>query len=138
MNNILYEINNIRFEISFKSYDELRKILAFYHKNNLYKINIPCKNNLKNDFLLNSIKICRKEYPDIDIVPHFSILHEFRRNSLNTKIYFIEFIQVLKNLGCNEVLLISGSQKRATLDSVSTLSFFKDNPFFLIMTFLLA
>ena len=127
MNNILTDFNNIRFEISFKSYDELRHILSFYQKNDLYKINIPCKKNLKRDFLLNSIKICREEFPDIDIIPHFSILHEFRRNSNNTKNYFFEFIQVIIYLGCKEVLLVSGSQKRATLDSISALYSYKSN-----------
>ena len=130
MSNIIFDITNLRLEISFKSFDQLRSLLSFCERNNLYKINIPCKNNLKKEFLLKSIKISRDEFPDIDIIPHFSILHEFRRNSHNTKKYFFKFLQFVKYLGCNQVLLISGSQKRSTLDSVSTLTFFKDNPFF--------
>ena len=117
-------------EISFKSYDELRRILSFYNKNNLYKLNIPCKGNLKKDFLLNAIKIAKEEFPRIDIIPHFSILHEFRRNKLNTQDSFIRFLHFVKSLGCKEVLLISGSQKRTTLDSVSSLSLLKGNTFF--------
>ena len=130
MNTILFDKHNIRHEISFKSYDELRSILSFYQKNNIYKINIPCKKSLRKDFLLNSIKISREEFPNIDIIPHFSILHEFRKNRINTKIYLDEFLQVVKNLGCNEVLLISGSQKRSTLDSVSAIGSLKENPLF--------
>ena len=130
MNNLIYDLNTIRLEINFKSYDELRTILSFCQKKKLYRINIPCKNTLKNEFLLNSIKISREEFPFIDIIPHFSILHEFRRNSFNTKSYFNQFVQVIEDLGCKQVLLVSGSQKRATLDSVSTLSFFKDKPLF--------
>ena len=130
MNNILINIDNIRFEISFKSYDELRSILSFYQNNNIYKVNIPCKNSLKKDFLLESIKISRKEFTNIDIIPHFSISYEFRRNSINTKISLKDFLKVVKNLGCKDVLLISGSQKRSTLDSVSALSYLKDNPLF--------
>ena len=130
MNNILFNKNNIRLELSFKSYDELRSILSFYQNNNIYNINIPCKNSLRKDFLLNSIKIAREEFPNIDIIPHFSILHEFRRNSLNTKTYLNKFLHFVKYLGCKQVLLISGSQKRSTLDSVSALSSFKDNPLF--------
>ena len=128
MNELKFDINNIRMEISFKSFDELRLILSFYQKNNLYKINIPCKNNLKKDFLLNSIRISRNEFPNINIIPHFSILHEFKRNRFNTLSSFIEFLQIVNNLGCNEVLLVSGSQKRSTLDSLSTLTYLKDNP----------
>ena len=130
MNNLIYDFKSTRFEINFKSYDELRTILSFCQNNNLYRINIPCKNSLRNDFLLNSIKIAREEFPFIDIIPHFSILHEFRRNSFNTERYFIQFVKVIKDLGCKQVLLVSGSQKRSTLDSVSTLSFLKDKPSF--------
>ena len=130
MNNLLFDLDYLRLEISFKSFDELRSILFFYQKNNLRKINIPCKNLLKKEFLLNSIMISREEFPNIDIIPHFSILHEFNRNRLNTQNSFNEFLQVVNCLGCKEVLLISGSQKRVTLDSVSTLSFLKDNPKF--------
>ena len=131
MENMSFDLNNIRLEISFKTYDELRSILYFCKENNLSKINIPCKNTLKKEFLLNSIKLSREEFPSIDIIPHFSILYEFRRNKFNTQNYFIKFINVVKSLGCQEVLLVSGSQKRATLDSVSTLLFLKDNPLFL-------
>ncbi len=131
MNNNLFDLNNIRIEISFKSFEELRQILSFYQSYNLYKINIPCKNSLKKDFLLESIKISKHEFPNIDIIPHFSILHEFRRNRHNTLNSLIKFIQVVKYSGCREFLLVSGSQRRSTLDSVSSLSFLRDYPEFL-------
>ena len=130
MKDILFDLNNIRIEISFKSLDELRKILSFYQKNNLYKINIPCKNGLKNDFLLKSIKISREEFPHIDIIPHFSILHQFKRNRNNTYAYLLKFLNFIKNQGCKEFLLVSGSQKRSTLDSVSALDMLEGNNFF--------
>ena len=130
MKDILFNLNNIRIEISFKSFDELRKILSFYQKNNLYKINIPCKNCLKKDFLLDAIKISREEFPNIDIIPHFSILHEFKRNRINTQASFNNFVHVIKNLGCKELLLVSGSQKRSSLDSVSALDMLKSNILF--------
>ncbi len=130
MNKTIFNLSNIRIEISFKSIEELRLLLSFYENNNLFKINIPCKNHLKKDFLLNSIKTSREEFPAIDVIPHFSILHEFKRNRLNTLNSFIEFINAVKSLGCKEVLLVSGSQKRSTLDSVSTLRHLKDKNFF--------
>tara|TARA_Y100001968_G_scaffold330647_1_gene383088 strand:+ start:3485 stop:4330 length:846 start_codon:yes stop_codon:yes gene_type:complete len=130
MKDILFDMNNIRIEISFKSFDELRKRLSFYKRNNLFRINIPCKNSLKKDFLLNSIKISKEAFPSIDIIPHFSILHEFRRNRLNTQDSLIKFLQISKYLGCKEVLLVSGSQKRSTFDSVKALSFLKDTTIF--------
>ena len=130
MNNSLFNLNYIRTEISFKSFDELRKILSFHSANNLFKINIPCKNTLKKDFLLNSIKIAREEFPSVDIIPHFSILHEFKKNRLNTQDSLVDFLRCVKNLGCRNVLLVSGSQQRATLDSVKALSFLKGQRLF--------
>ena len=130
MNEIIFDLTNIRIEISFKSYEELRLKLSFLQNNNIYKVNIPCKNNLKKDFLLNSIKILREEFPLIDVIPHFSILHEFKRNRNNTLNSFIEFMKVVKGFGCNEVLLVSGSQKRSSLDTVSTLNYLTDNILF--------
>ncbi len=127
MNNVLFNLTNVRIEISFKTFDELRRILYFYQQNDLYKINIPCKNILKKDFLLESINISRKEFPNIDIIPHFSIQHEFKRNKINTQDSFLNFLQYVNNLGCKEILLVSGSQKRSSLDSVSALSNLKDN-----------
>ncbi len=123
----LFDLHNIRFEIAFKSFDELRRILSFYTKNNIYKINIPCKSNLKKDFLLNSIKIAKYEFPEIDLIPHFSILHEFIRNRKNTEQSLIEFIQNIKFHGCSSFLLVSGSQKRITFDTVLALNFLKNN-----------
>jgi len=131
MKDVLFKFTEIRIEISFKSFDELRKTLSFYQRNNLYKINVPCKNTLKKDFLLKSIEIAKDEFPNIDIIPHFSILHEFKRNRINTQNSFINFMQAVKYYGCKQVLLVSGSQKRSTLDSISALYMLKENSLFL-------
>ena len=127
MKDILFNLSNIRFEISFKSLEELRKVLSFYQRNNLCNINIPCKNSLKKNLLLESIEISRKEFPTIDIIPHFSIMHEYKRNKINTQDSFLNFLLTVNNLGCKQILLVSGSQRKLTLDSVSALSMLKDN-----------
>ena len=103
MKELIYDFSSIRTEISFKSFDELRRILSFYQRNNLYKINIPCKNSLKKDFLLESIKISKNEFPNIDIIPHFSIFHEFKRNMINTQDSFLYFLQSIKILSYNKI-----------------------------------
>ena len=135
MKDILFNLSNIRIEVSFKSFEELRMILSFCQSNNLYKINIPCKNSLKKDFLLESIKISREEFPNIDIIPHFSILHEFKRNRINTQDSLLNFLRAVKYLGCKQILLVSGSQKRSTLDSLAALSVLKDYPLFFNQNF---
>ncbi len=128
MTNYLFNLNDLRMEISFKSFIELRKILEFYEKHKLFKLNIPCKNNLKKDFLLTSIKIAREEFPQMDIIPHFSIQHQFRKTSDHTMEDFLQFLKINKYLGCSDVLLVSGSQIRSTLDSLSALTMLKVTP----------
>ena len=130
MKNTLFTLKDIRVEITFKSFEELRNILFFYQRNNLYKINIPCKNSLKKDFLIESIKISKEEFPNLDIIPHFSIQHEFKRNKINTQNSLLNFLTFVESLGCKQVLLVSGSQKRSTLDSVLALYMLKDNSLF--------
>ena len=126
----LFDLKSIRIEISFKSIEELRLILSFFQEKKINKINIPCKGSLKKVFLLDAIKLSRAEFPNIEIIPHFSIFHEFKRNKFNTLNSFVEFLKVVKYLGCKEVLLVSGSQKRSTLDSVSSLYYLNDNSLF--------
>ena len=128
MKSLLFEFNQLRMETSFNTLEELRLKLVFYQKNNIFKVNLPCKNNLRKDFLLRGIRLARKEFPDIDIIPHFSIQHQFRSNRIDTIDDFVDFFREVKYLGCKEVLLVSGSQKRATLDSLSALNFINNNP----------
>ena len=127
MNDLLFDLNDLRIEISFSSFEELRLILSFYQENNITKINIPCKKDLKKQFLLSSIQISRDEFPNIDIIPHFSILNQFRKNKIKTQNDLIYFLKKTIYFGCKEVLLISGSQKRLTLDSVSSLNYLRNN-----------
>ena len=110
-----FDLNHIRIEISFYSIDDLRSKLLFYQNNKIYKLNIPCKNNLKKDFLLRSLKMAKEEFPQIDIIPHYSIQHQFRRNRINTQNDLIQFLYILKDIGYNEILLVSGSKKRQHL-----------------------
>ena len=117
-----FDLNHIRIEISFYSIDDLRSKLLFYQNNKIYKLNIPCKNNLKKDFLLRSLKMAKEEFPQIDIIPHYSIQHQFRRNRINTQNDLIQFLYILKDIGYNEILLVSGSKKKATFDSITALS----------------
>ena len=130
MNDFAFELNDLRIEISFKSLSELRNLLSFCQQNNLLKLNLPCKNYLKKEFLLTSIKISREEYPDFNIIPHYSVAHQFSRNSKDTQKDLIQFIKFVEGLGCKEILLISGSQKKATLDSVKALNNIKNTPLY--------
>ena len=123
----LYKSDDLRFEISFNTIDQLRMKLSFYINNNIHKINIPSKRNIKNKFLLEAIRICKSEFPSVNLIPHFSIQHEFNQTKANTIKNFINFLRFSFRLKCDDVLLISGSLRKSTLDSVSLLNYLKDN-----------
>ena len=127
MKNTIFTFREIRMEVSFNSLDDLRLILSFYQKNYIDKVNIPCKSHLNKDFLLSAIQMSREEFSHIDIIPHFSIQHQFRFGRDNTLKDLITFLKTVRNYGCNEVLLVSGSRKKASLDSVSTLMHLNSN-----------
>ena len=115
MNYPLFDFADVRIEISFKSLDELALLLKFYHENNIYKLNIPCKNILKKQMLLNAIEFSREQYPCIDIIPHFSIQHQYTKNKSITLDDLLIFLKIVKSFRCKEFLLISGSQKKQLL-----------------------
>ena len=107
-------IKKYRLEISFKDLDQLRKKLEFCLNKKIYKINIPCKGIIKKDFLLEVIKFIGLNYKDLDVIYHYSLYHQFYRNkslSYQKLLNFIEINQIY-NKG-NEILLVSGSQKRS-------------------------
>ena len=49
---------------------------------------------------------------------------------INTQDSLVNFMEAVKYYGCKHVLLVSGSQKRASIDSVSALCMLKDNSLF--------
>ncbi len=126
--NSIYKMHEFRFEVSFNTLDELRSKLSFYLNNNIYGINIPCKGNIKKIFLLQAIMICRTEFPSIKLIPHFSIQHEFDFTKDSTIRNLINFLLLSNTLECEDVLLVSGSSRRSTLDTLSSLHYLSDNP----------
>ena len=90
----------MRVELFFKDLTQLRRILSFYkNSTNIRRVNIPCKASLRREYnldflqffkdlkwhvmhmchshlgelLIQAVEVVRKEYPQFDLVPHFSI-----------------------------------------------------------------
>ncbi len=116
--NTQQEKYKMRFELFFKDLKDLRKVLEFYQKNNLCKVNIPCKAKLKRKLLLDSISTTMSRR-NFRLAPHFSIAYEFDRTKERTMKKLYTFME--KTHGVEEILLVSGSQKRKGLDSLSAL-----------------
>tara|TARA_Y100001978_G_scaffold200306_1_gene216320 strand:+ start:291 stop:1109 length:819 start_codon:yes stop_codon:yes gene_type:complete len=114
--------NKCRVEISFKDLDQLKKKLDFCLNKEISKINIPCKGNIKKDFLLEVVKFIGLKYKSLDVVYHYSFYHQFHKNKFFSYQEFLKFVEINKiyNKG-NEILLISGSKKRKEFEVLDIL-----------------
>ena len=123
--------NNYRVEISFKDLDQLKKKLDFCLNKKIYKINIPCKGNIKKEFLLEVVKFIGIKYKNLDVTYHYSFYHEFYKNRNLSYQKFLNFIEINKLYNnSNEILLVSGSKKRnkfEVLDILKNLKFDLNN-----------
>ena len=115
-------IKNYRVEISFKDFDQLKKKLEFCIKRNIHKINIPCKGNIKKDFLLEVVKFISIKYKNLDVIYHYSFYHQFYKNKNISYQKFLDFVEVNKTFNKNnEILLVSGSKKRDEFEVLNIL-----------------
>jgi len=120
--------NNYRAEISFKNFDQLKQKLDFCVNKKIYKINIPCKGNIKKDFLLEVVKFIGAKYENLDVIYHYSLYHQFYNNKNFSYTKFLNFVELNKtfNKG-NEILLVSGSKKRKEFEVLNILENLKSD-----------
>jgi len=114
-------INNLRFELSFKNILQLENKLNFCISNNINKINIPCKGVIKKDFLNETIKYIGENYKNLDVIYHYSLFHQYKKNRENSYLEFLNFIKKSKSYKNNEILLVSGSNKKKNFDVLDLL-----------------
>ena len=121
-------LKNFRVEISFKDFDQLKKKLDFCVNKKIHKINIPCKGNIKKDFLIEVLKFIGVEYENLDVIYHYSFYHQFQNNINLSYTKFLNFIELNKNYNkSNKILLISGSKKRKEFEVLNILEKLKSD-----------
>lgn len=114
--------DNYRVEISFKDFDQLKRKLDFCLNRNIYKINIPCKGNIKKDFLLEVVKFIGSKYKNFDVIYHYSFYHQFQNNKNISYQKFLNFLEVNKTYNNNnEILLVSGTRKKDEFEVINIL-----------------
>ena len=86
-------LKEFRLEISFKDLDQLKKKLDFCLSKKIYKINIPCKGNIKKDFLLEVVKFIGVKYKNLDVIYHYSFYHQFYNNKNLSYTKFLNFVE---------------------------------------------
>ena len=119
---------NYRVEISFKDFDQLKKRLDFCVNKKIYKINIPCKGNIKKDFLDEVVKFVGVKYKKLDVIYHYSFYHQFHNNKNISYTKFLNFLELNKTFNkSNEILLVSGSKRRKDFDVLTILEKLKSD-----------
>ena len=114
--------NNYRVEISFKDFDQLKKRLEFCVNKKIYKINIPCKGNIKKDFLQEVVKFVGVKYKNLDVIYHYSFYHQFHNNKNLSYTKFLNFVELNQTFNkSNQILLVSGSKKRKEFEVLNIL-----------------
>ena len=114
-----------RLELSFKDLDQLAKKLEFCRENDILKINVPCKGNIKKDLLIDAVEFIGTYYQQFDVVYHYSFYHQFYKNKSYSYDKFIKFLEIIRSYKNKEILLISGSQKRNNFEVLDILEYLK-------------
>ena len=114
-------IKNLRFELSFKNISQLVNKLNFCISNNINKINIPCKGVIKKEFLNETIDYIGKNYKSLDVIFHYSLFHQYTKNRGNSYLEFLNFIKKCNSYKNNEILLVSGSNKKKNFEVLDVL-----------------
>tara|TARA_Y100001968_G_scaffold333921_1_gene401134 strand:+ start:13467 stop:14273 length:807 start_codon:yes stop_codon:yes gene_type:complete len=113
---------NFRTEISFKNIEQMNKKIQFCNNNKIFKINIPCKGDIKKDFLLEIVEYIGKNHSNLDVVYHYSFNHQYSKNNKISYEYFLEFIEKCAAFRNKEILLVSGSKRRDGFDVIDVLN----------------
>ena len=114
--------NNLRFELSFKNISQLENKLNFCKINKIRNINIPCKGSIKKELFNFTIEYIAKHFEEFDVTYHYSLYHQFSKNREKS---YKDLLDFLKNSYSNrnyEILLVSGTNKKKSFDSVDVLS----------------
>ena len=117
---------NFRIELSFKTIEQLKKKIEFCTFNNIYNFNIPCKGQIKKEFLSEVVEYIGKNYADINVIYHYSLFHQFERNRFQSYKKFLNFVYKSQDYKNKEILLVSGSNKKKDFDVIDLLSDLKD------------
>ena len=113
--------NNLRFELSFKNLSQLEKKLDFCKSNRINKINIPCKGTIKKEFLYKTMEYIGNNFEGIDVIYHYSLFHQYTKNRKYSYLEFLDFIKKCNSFTKNEILLVSGSNKKKNFEVLDIL-----------------
>ena len=119
-------INNLRFELSFKNISQLESKLNFCKLNGIKYINIPCKGHIKKELFKSTIHHIAKNFQEFNVTYHYSLYHQFSKNKDKSYQDFLDFIKSSISNGNHEILLLSGSNKKKNFDVINVLSSLKN------------
>lgn len=119
-------IEYFRFELSFKNIFQLENKLKFCLSNKINKINIPCKGNIKKEFLNEIIEYIGENYKELDVIYHYSLYHQYTNNRERSYLEFLNFIKKCNTYKNKEILLVSGTTKKKNFEVLDVMRDFKE------------
>ena len=118
--------NDLRFELSFKNFNQLENKLQFCTTNRINKINIPCKGVIKKDFLNRIVEYIGENYKDLNVIYHYSLFHQYTKNREISYLEFLNFIKKCNTYKNKEILLVSGSNKKNNFEVLDVIEDLKN------------
>ena len=118
--------NNLRFELSFKNIPQLEDKLNFCKLNKINNINIPCKGLLKKEFFNLTFEFIKKNYEEFNVVYHYSLYHQYSKNRDISYCLLRDFVNKCNSNNNQEILLISGTNKKKNFNVIDVLRDFKN------------
>ena len=119
-------LKNYRFELSFKNITDLENKLNFCRVNEINKINIPCKGLIKKQIFNDTFEYLNNNYEGFDVFYHYSLFHQYEKDKKISYKNLLDFINKCKSNKKNNILLISGSNKKKNFDVIDVLNDLKN------------
>ena len=114
--------NNLRFELSFKNISQLENKLNFCKFNKIKNINIPCKGLIKKELFKSTIQYISKNFKEFNVTYHYSLYHQYSKNKEKSYQDLLDFLKNSYSNKNNEILLVSGSNKKKNFDAINVLN----------------
>ena len=118
-------INNLRFELSFKNITQLENKLKFCKSNKIKNINIPCKGPIKKELYKSTNNYISNNFKEFNVTFHYSLYHQYSKNKEKSYQEFLNFLKNSYSTINNQILLVSGSNKKKNFDVINVLSYIR-------------
>jgi hypothetical protein len=99
----------MRYEITLRNLEHAPALAGQLRSRHITQINLTDKTGMPNN--LEAAQLLHQDYPELDIIPHYSFKNHTSKNPDIILHNFTNFLQTSQDIGINQVLLLSGHPK---------------------------